>query len=197
MRLNFVNINSKEIESAWVRLSSQLEYNSVFQSRAWIINWFDNFGFESGIKSEIVAVILDEEIEGILPIYIQKLGPLRILKFIGDGQNDYQSFILNSSKIELGNLYAEITKGDFSRSYDVVHLKKIPDIKNGKINLYEYTNHFLYSSHSIKKITDLHELKKNVPKKILADNERCIRNINKLGHLQFIFNCVGGEEMRP
>jgi CelD/BcsL family acetyltransferase involved in cellulose biosynthesis len=71
------------LRDAWRRLAA--ETDSVFATWEWATVWWRHFGRGQPI---VATVRIDGEVRGIVPLYVWRTRPLRIVRFIGHGPAD-------------------------------------------------------------------------------------------------------------
>lgn len=114
----------KEISIQWNELLQESHFNDIFLTYEWMsVAWSI---FKDG---ELCIVLLEdrEKIVCILPLYKYKLGPFRILKFIGTGLSDYGSFIIHKDydiKETIHQAFDILLK---EKDWDAIDLQQIPD----------------------------------------------------------------------
>ncbi len=84
----------------WERLLTESETDTVFQTRDWILAWWEVFG--TGCEMLFIKAFEGEELLGFAPMMLcpDGLGGQRI-RFIGDSHADYQDFVAGRRKREV------------------------------------------------------------------------------------------------
>ena len=67
---------------------SALPVQSIFATWEWNATWWRHFG--AGGELELRAVRQDAKLVGVLPLYASRVGPLRLIRFVGRPQADEQ-----------------------------------------------------------------------------------------------------------
>jgi CelD/BcsL family acetyltransferase involved in cellulose biosynthesis len=80
------------LEVAWCDLYQRSREVTPFQSWAWLYSWWEHYG--EGRQPYLIAVWQGDALVGLLPFFMDRLGGLRRLAFIGTGISDHLDIIV-------------------------------------------------------------------------------------------------------
>src|SRR6184192_2602125 len=83
----------RALEPAWRELAARDPAATVFQSWEWNAAWWEAFGAGRGLRLGVARA--GERLVGIAPLVVRRLGPARVLEFLGAGRTDYLRFLLD------------------------------------------------------------------------------------------------------
>ncbi len=115
----------EQLGEAWAQLLGRSQSGSIFASYAWNLSWWHSFGAGKRLYV-LVATDSEAQIRGIAPLMLDRLGPLRRLRFIGTGLSDTGDFLLDAScASECGRaIYASLRRR--RREWDLLDLDEVP-----------------------------------------------------------------------
>lgn len=103
----FKDINEIPLnESLWDNLISKNETNTIFQTYKWFISWWEVFGSDK----ELLFLIAyeDDNIVAFAPLMISdECLCKRVIKFVGDGNSDYNDFIITGNRYKAINAFMD------------------------------------------------------------------------------------------
>ena len=184
----------------------QLQKNAFFfpfQSLSWLLTWYQEIGkLKKNLKLQIITLKKNNEIIAIFPLLIRSNFKLRILEWIGGVHTDYMGPLLHKdfkiTKDEFNNVWNEVLK--MLDNFDVIHFKKqykeINGLQNPFVNFLN-CNTWFHQSYiaDISEKWDLYT-KNHVKNKILNDNQRQIRRLEKIGNVKFLIpNTVNDKDL--
>ncbi len=74
----------EQLQPEWPRLAEQSR--SIFKTWEWLLTWWEHFGRDR--QPLVTAVRSNGGLVGILPLYLWKSWPLRVIRFLGHGPGD-------------------------------------------------------------------------------------------------------------
>jgi CelD/BcsL family acetyltransferase involved in cellulose biosynthesis len=80
------------LEPAWRALAERCPDATVFQTWEWNRAWWAAFGQHRQLF--VVVARAGERVAGIAPLTRRRVGPLRLLEFLGAGRSDYPNFLV-------------------------------------------------------------------------------------------------------
>jgi peptidoglycan/xylan/chitin deacetylase (PgdA/CDA1 family)/CelD/BcsL family acetyltransferase involved in cellulose biosynthesis len=116
------------LEGEWNSLLGRSSADSVFLTWEWLSAWWSAYGTGKEL-SVLVARGEDGECIGIAPLYIERSGRTRIIRFIGDGSfdSDYLDFIVSEGREEaILTGFFEYLK-EVYRKWDALQLNEFPE----------------------------------------------------------------------
>lgn len=185
------NIFDIDLEKIWT--ATLKESNTTpFQDYNWQKNWFEEIGKSKKFSLSILCFFFNDECISIFPFCMKNSIFLKTLYWNGGLQTDYNIQIIkeiyNEKKI-ISHIWSLILKK--YKNCDLINLDKIPEyINNRKNKLLEVIN-ITKSSNSYQVLLNKEKLDELYNKKIIKDNLRQIRRLNKIGKIEFI---IGNNE---
>jgi len=180
----------KEIEILWKELELQAEI-TPFQTYTWLKNWYEAIGSPIfKVQPNIVCLFNGKQLEALLPLGVKKIGPIRVLEWLGGLVTDYMSpIIMPNSKFFKDNFFSvwEEIKTTIS-DYDVIHLSKQKPYIGEEKNPFSHflDSNFMMNSRQSFFENDWDEYKKlHIKQKFLRDSRRRRRRLSELGNLEF------------
>mgnify|MGYP001300942361 CR=1 FL=1 len=185
----YKNFNN-EIEILW----KELELNSSitpFQSYTWINHWYKTVGFPVyQVQPHIVGLYKGKELEALLPFGIRKIGPIKVLEWLGGLVTDYMIPIIKRES-EFFNcnfllVWEEIKKA--IPEYDALLLSKQLTYIGLEKNPFSYNfngRHMMNSYQSFFKVGWEEYKKIHLSTNILRDTRRRRRRLSEIGNLEF------------
>ncbi len=80
--------------AAWSRLHKRSETRSIFLTWDWLATWWECFGTDAELYT--IAVLREDELVGIAPLFLRREEGKRIVEFLGTGTSDYADFIASA-----------------------------------------------------------------------------------------------------
>ncbi len=185
LQLEISNIFSEQLKVEWETLEANSN-TTPFQTFFWQKTWFDTIGSKRNIQPFIIKVYSNKICIAIFPFCIKKKY-LKLIYWNGGIQTDYNLPLINNKYYNLVNL--DIIWNNVLQKikpYDLIILNKLPEFINGNKNLFIEKLKKKYLSSSYQLILNSKNLQKLKNKKIIKDNKRQIRRLNKIGDLKFI-----------
>jgi CelD/BcsL family acetyltransferase involved in cellulose biosynthesis len=177
------------LEPLWNELLGESGSDVPFLTHEWLGSYWKHF---NGILDPFVLVLeKGSRVVGAVPMAINRVGLLKILRFLGGRHADYQDFILSPDVREEALVFAVDVLNRFDNRWDVVDLRNIredspnrallgewafPGVKEPVFKCYDVAP-FLSIEGSWQEYT--HRLKK----KWVKDTERQVRRLERLGDL--------------
>ena len=175
------------IEAAWLKLEDHGSHYA-FQRFNWLKHWQYTIGEADGIEPIIIAAYENDEPLALFPLCLHRIFGIRVIKFLGGDQSDYNAPIILPDRFTLDGfiaLWKEIL--DLLPAHDVRYFVRVPE-QLGSTN-----NPFLLNSpsqsiegyaYSTKLDSSWGEFKQRKSKKLLKDNARMIRRLSEMGHIE-------------
>lgn len=179
---------NEELEIIWKKFEENSN-NFCFQNFHWLKNWYSNLNQENKPKIYNVLVYHNAELIMILPLCVNTINKKKYLTWQGGGTADYMCCLLGKKfflekKIFL-KLWSEIQNE--IKFFDIIHFfrqpKKINELYNPFV-IYLFNNKEGYSS-SISLEKDFDSFLKKIKKKFINDTARSVKNLKKIGDLEF------------
>jgi CelD/BcsL family acetyltransferase involved in cellulose biosynthesis len=110
---------------AWNQIYSELPLLTPFSASDWNFTWWKYYG--KGKQLFILTIYQDNQLCGIVPLYIQQKKGAKIIKLLGSGHSDYLDFLLlpELEKECLAFIYDYLFK---QKNWDILDLIDIPEI---------------------------------------------------------------------
>jgi CelD/BcsL family acetyltransferase involved in cellulose biosynthesis len=131
------------VEQAWRALETQADC-TVFQSFDWLAAWQAHIGERNGVRPVIVVGRgSDGRICLLLPLAVQRLGPLRELTWLGSELCDYNAPVLATdfqasadaaAMTRFWDRVQRCVRAESDLQYDLVRLEKMPENVRGVPN---------------------------------------------------------------
>lgn len=130
MRIERISSDSefRALQGEWDQLVERSSAQTVFLTWEWLSSWWSAYG--TG-KRLFIFIARGEQGEccGIAPLYLERSGMHRVLRFIGDGtyDSDYLDFIAaqGQESLVLAGLFEYLQQS--RRDWDVLQLNEIPE----------------------------------------------------------------------
>ncbi|MGC2800321.1 MAG: GNAT family N-acetyltransferase, partial [Candidatus Acidiferrum sp.] len=130
MRIERISSDSefRALQGEWDQLVERSSAQTVFLTWEWLSSWWSAYG--TG-KRLFILIARGEQGEccGIAPLYLERSGMHRVLRFIGDGtyDSDYLDFIAaqGQESLVLAGLFEYLQQS--RRDWDVLQLNEIPE----------------------------------------------------------------------
>lgn len=112
-----------ELWDEWPELAQRS--GSIFGTREWVAAWIEHFGRDRSIS---IAVCRrdDGSLAAVVPLYVDRRGPLRVLRFIGSGPGDQLGPICDRAHPELAAESLRLAVGDGRLRWDVFLAERLP-----------------------------------------------------------------------
>ena len=180
---------STELENIW----NDFEKNSnnfCFQNFYWLKNWY--FSLNENKKPDIYNVLIYKEnkLIMILPLCVTSKNRTKYLMWQGGERSDYMTCLLAKDFFLEKKIFILIWNEVLKeiKNYDIIYFyrqpNKINDLDNPFVNYLPNKIDNTASSIILEENFNLF-LKKNLKKKFIYDTERRIRNVKKIGDLEF------------
>jgi len=175
-----------EVQEIWTSMQNSSSCY-VFQTYEWQKYWFDTVGTSIYFKPLIVCVYYQSSLVAIFPLGLKKIYGIKIIEFLGGGQNDYNNPILANEPDVLVLTKAWSMALEKVKSYDVVNICRIPEKISHFDNVFLRVMSFYVSGtlnySTLPKLSD--KTIKIASTRVLKDNRRMRRRLSELGGLSF------------
>ncbi len=177
------------VKAVWMKLEDGASCY-VFQRFSWLSHWYRTVGTADGIEPIIIIVSENKEPIALFPFCLHRFLGVRIIKFLGGGQTDYNAPIFLPDRItpqgfmEIWNAMLELLP-----AHDVRYLTRIPEYLDATNNLYVFNvadkkiDGMAYSTNLVPSWKDF-EL--HLSRKLLKDNARMIRRLSEIGDVEIL-----------
>lgn len=185
-----------DAKAAWLKLERSGEYY-VFQRLSWLMHWQQTIGAAYGIEPIIIVAFKNKEPIAIFPLCLHRFFGVRVIKFLGGDQTDYNAPIVfpdhisTQEFVEIWNAMLELLP-----AHDVRHFTRIPEYLDATNNLLflnvpnKKTDGNAYSKNLAPSMRDFSQ---HISRKLLKDNARMIRRLSEIGDFE-IFESKSEEE---
>ena len=192
MKIKIYKTFNKYLKALWSEF--EIESNmSPFQSYTWLSNWYDVVGEKAKIHPLIIIIRKKEELIAIFPMSIKKTKFLNTIEWLGGMHCDYMAPLLKKGFIfkrkEFLNIWEDIQYK--LPSHDLILLSNQPStigsVDNPFVKFLKVKEKTVAYSRSLKGNWEKF-YNKILKKKIRLDSKRNLRNLEKIGKVEFIIS---------
>jgi CelD/BcsL family acetyltransferase involved in cellulose biosynthesis len=115
----------ERLEPQWNNLLNRSTCDNPFLTFEWQYTWWKKFG--KGKQLQILIARQNDQILGIAPLMQRRVGPFKVIEFIGTGLSDYLGFIVDRDCPALMKDILEFMHKE-RRSWDLINLSDITQI---------------------------------------------------------------------
>ena len=112
-----------ELRPEWPALAERS--GNIFATWEWVQAWLEHFGRERALRIAACRRA-DGSLAAVVPLYLDRRGPVRVLRFIGSGPGDALGPICDSATPELGHQALALTLRAAGRRWDVLLAERLP-----------------------------------------------------------------------
>jgi len=180
---------SQPLQDIWYELESEGSCY-VFQTFNWLRHWYSTVGTSSNVEPVIIVVMHDNIPVALFPFLLQTRYRIRIIKFMGGDQCDYNSPLIRYDMLlqeQLAILWRNVLVE--LPQHDALNLVRIPECINGSKNpLLMNGKSYNFDGFSCSSL--LHptwnEHKLSLSKRLIKDNARMWRRLSELGDVHVV-----------
>jgi CelD/BcsL family acetyltransferase involved in cellulose biosynthesis len=190
MKISVYNKFTDDLKGYWRKISCT-ENNLGFQDYYWLSNWQESVGGKDNSNNLfIIVVCLDDDSPLVIfPFNLRVVLKIRILEFLGRGQCDYNSPIINYSKVDkhlITNIWQEVRK--VLPKHDIKFFLRLPNLIHGNNNLFSNIFNSKPGPISYQAVlpNSWEDYRLSISSKIIKDNARMRRRLCEKGSLTFI-----------
>lgn len=184
--LEIISFNSftDELKYKWQELEN-INSHYIFQRHSWNAYWHEIF--KAVYNFHVVLVNFNAKPVAVFPFCINKKGTLKFLQFIGIGQSDYLSPIIDKN-FKFSKEIWKIVLDEIKESYDVIRFKNMPGLLKGQENQFVQTINTKISgvSFGLNLPNTYNEYDSSLKRNFRNDNKRNLRRLSEFGNLKFL-----------
>lgn len=178
-----------DVSAIWLKLESNSD-NYVFQRLSWLMHWQRTIGSAYGIEPVIIVAFENKEPIAIFPLCLQHFFGVRVIKFLGGDQADYNAPVVLADRLT-AQVFVELWNAmlEWLPAHDVRYFTRIPEYLDSH-------NSFLFSDVVDKKIDGMaystnltpswKDFERHLSRKLLKDNARMIRRLSEIGDVEIL-----------
>jgi CelD/BcsL family acetyltransferase involved in cellulose biosynthesis len=177
------------VSEAWIKLEKNASC-FVFQRLDWLRHWQSTAGEADRYEPLIIVVFEDNEPIALFPLSLHRVFGVRVIKFLGGEQADYNAPIVRLEKFsvdEFMSIWTDILA--LLPAHDVRLFVRVPEkLDFAKNPFMSITAHWLVEDTACYKILpdSWSEFQQHVSKKLLKDNDRMMRRLSEKGNVKII-----------
>ena len=173
-----------DLRDKWKELESANE-PYIFQRYSWNAYWCQIF--REVYHFHIILISIQSKPVAIFPMCINKRGMIRFLQFIGTGQSDYLSPLIDKN-FNFSKVIWEMVLAEIKGSYDIIRLDKMPDKIKGEENQFIQPIGAKISGLSFGlRLPDTYlEFDSSLKRSFRNDNKRNLKRLAAFRNLQFL-----------